>query len=62
MSDTVPTSETTRREVLAKALYVTPLILTLTAVPSFASAGSGSDQGEGLVRPRGDNNPFGSRN
>ena len=39
MSDT-PTSET-RREVLRKAAFVAPTILTLTAVPSFASAGSG---------------------
>jgi len=57
MSDILPTAETTRREVLTKALYVTPVILTLTAIPSFASAGSGSDQGGDGNLPRGDNNP-----
>lgn len=38
MSDMQPT----RRELLKKALYVTPAILTLVVAPSFASAGSGS--------------------
>jgi hypothetical protein len=33
--------QASRREVLKKAAYVTPAILTLTAVPSFASSGSG---------------------
>ncbi len=32
----------TRRDVLKTALYVTPIILTLVAAPSFAQAGSGS--------------------
>jgi len=59
MSESFPPAETTRREVLVKALYVTPVILTLTAVPSFASAGSGIDQGPLAVRPPGDNNPLG---
>ena len=31
----------TRREVLKKAVYVTPIILTLAAKPSIARAGSG---------------------
>ncbi len=31
----------TRREVLQKAVYISPVILTLPAVLSFASAGSG---------------------
>jgi hypothetical protein len=31
----------TRREVLKKAAYIAPAILTLTAVPSFAAKGSG---------------------
>ena len=35
--------QTTRREVLKKSIFVAPVILTLPAVPSFASAGS---QGE----------------
>jgi hypothetical protein len=34
-------SQSTRREVLKKAAYVTPVILTLPILPSFASAGSG---------------------
>jgi len=33
-------ADTTRREVLKKAVFVAPVILTLSAVPSFASAGS----------------------
>ncbi len=35
--------DTTRRELLKKAMYVPPAILTLAALPSFASAGSGND-------------------
>jgi hypothetical protein len=31
-----------KRDFLKKAAYVAPAILTLTAIPSFASAGSGS--------------------
>jgi hypothetical protein len=34
-------SKLTRREALEKAAYVSPLILTFAAMPSFASAGSG---------------------
>ena len=34
--------ETTRRELIQKAVYVAPAILTLVAIPTFASAGSGS--------------------
>lgn len=30
----------TRREVLKKAAYITPVVLTLPAVPAFASTGS----------------------
>jgi hypothetical protein len=33
-----------RREVMKKALYVTPFILTLPAVPAFAAAGSGGKE------------------
>jgi len=32
---------TTRRAVMKKAAYVAPAILTLTALPAFASKGSG---------------------
>jgi hypothetical protein len=35
-----PQHQTTRREVLKKAIFVAPAILTLPALPSFASAGS----------------------
>jgi hypothetical protein len=35
--------ETTRREVLQKAMYMAPAILTLAAIPTFASAGSGRE-------------------
>jgi len=34
----------TRRDVIKKLAYVTPVILTLMAAPSFASGGSGNDQ------------------
>jgi hypothetical protein len=36
--------ESTRRELLKKAAYVPPAILTLAAIPSFASAGSESSR------------------
>jgi hypothetical protein len=35
-----------RRELLRRALFVAPAILTLPAVPSFASAGSSDDDGD----------------
>jgi hypothetical protein len=31
----------TRREIIKKAVYVAPVILTLTASPAFAANGSG---------------------
>jgi hypothetical protein len=31
----------TRREIIKRAAYVAPVILTLTAVPAFAKGGSG---------------------
>jgi hypothetical protein len=34
--------ETTRRQVMQRAVYVAPAILTLVAIPTFASAGSGA--------------------
>jgi hypothetical protein len=37
--------ETTRREIMKRALYVAPVIMTLTVSPSFASAASGSPGG-----------------
>ncbi len=35
----------TRRDAIKKVVYITPIILTLAALPSFASVGSG-DRGE----------------
>ena len=38
-----------RRDFLKKAVYVAPVILTMTAVPAFASSGSrrgGNDRGQ----------------
>jgi hypothetical protein len=40
MSEEFSTAGPTRREVLVKGVFVAPVILTLAAVPSFASAGS----------------------
>lgn len=37
----------TRREVVKKLVYVTPTILTLAAVPSYASTGSNQEAGYG---------------
>jgi hypothetical protein len=45
MSDKHPTileKPASRREVMKKAAYMTPVILTLAAVPSFAGKGSGN--------------------
>ena len=39
MADKARPKATTRREVLTKAVFVAPAILTLTAAPAFASAG-----------------------
>ena len=48
MSGEFGSVEATRREVLRKGVFVAPAILTLAAVPSFASAGS--DGGEGKYK------------
>jgi hypothetical protein len=42
MSDERPTEQTTRREVIKRAAYVAPAILTLAAFPAFAQGGSGA--------------------
>jgi len=31
----------TRREIIKRAVYIAPVVLTLAAVPAFASGGSG---------------------
>jgi uncharacterized membrane protein len=36
-----------RRDFLRKAIYVSPVILSLPAVPSFAQSGSGGGTGSG---------------
>ena len=40
MAEEHKAAETTRRDVLQKAVFVAPVVLTLAAVPSFASVGS----------------------
>jgi hypothetical protein len=47
----------TRRDVLKKAAFVTPIILTLPAVASFASAASGRGRGNNDGQGRNDDNP-----
>jgi hypothetical protein len=49
MSEKPNSNNTTRREVLKKAVFVAPSIITLTAKPALASAGS-QDHG---IRARG---------
>jgi hypothetical protein len=40
----VQAADAGRRDVLRKALFVAPVVLTLAVVPSFGSAGSGNDK------------------
>jgi hypothetical protein len=46
MEDPLEFADSTRRNVLRKAVFITPVILTLPVIPSFAKAGSngGEDQ------------------
>jgi hypothetical protein len=47
MENPLEFSDTTRREVLRKAVFIAPVILTLPVTPSFARAGSTrGDQGD----------------
>ena len=49
MSDkhrTILEQPASRREVMKKAAYVTPAILTLAAMPAFAATGSGGKEGK----------------
>ena len=48
---------TTRREMLKKASYVVPAVLTLAVKPSFATAASGSGGGD----PNGHKNRLSNR-
>lgn len=43
-SQAVLETRTSRRELLKKAAYATPVILTLAATPAFAGKGSKSDK------------------
>jgi hypothetical protein len=40
MESPVEFANTTRRDVLRKAVFITPVILSLPVIPSFAKAGS----------------------
>ena len=51
MSDRFETADTARREVLKKAVFVVPIVLTFPIVPSFASVGSGSGYTPSLQTP-----------
>jgi len=42
MENPLEFADTTRREILRKAVFVAPVILTLPVIPSFAKAGSDS--------------------
>jgi len=43
----------TRRDAIKKAVYITPIILTLAALPSFASSGSEAGRGGRFVTFKG---------
>ena len=47
MENPLEFAKTTRREVLRKAVFVAPVILTLPVTPSFAWAGSTGSQEQG---------------
>jgi hypothetical protein len=42
-----------RREILRKTAYVVPTVITLAAMPSFASTGSGRYEGQNDLERRG---------
>jgi len=46
MKDPLQFADTTRREILRKAVFIAPVILTLPVTPSFARAGSSGTNGE----------------
>ena len=46
MENPLEFADTTRRDVLRKAVFVAPVILTLPVIPSFAKAGSNEDDPE----------------
>jgi hypothetical protein len=48
----MPDEQGSRRDVLKKAAYITPAVLTLKAIPSFASNGSGLAAQERGEKPK----------
>jgi hypothetical protein len=45
MENPLEFADTTRRDILRKAVFIAPVILTLPVIPSFAKAGSdGADE------------------
>ena len=47
MENPLEFADTTRREILRKAVFIAPVVLTLPVIPSFAKAGSnGADDPE----------------
>ena len=46
MENPLEFADTTRRDVLRKAVFVTPVILSLPVIPSFAKAGSNVEHAE----------------
>jgi hypothetical protein len=51
-SPTVLGMRTSRRELLKKVAYVTPVVLTLAATPAFAGKGSGVGKSRSFVKAR----------
>jgi len=49
--DTANHIDTDKRKFVKKAAYTAPAIMTMAAIPSFASAGSGFDQNHPPRRP-----------
>jgi hypothetical protein len=46
MENPLEFADTTRRDILRKAVFIAPVILTLPVIPSFAKAGSDSGDDE----------------
>ncbi len=44
-SPAILATQTSRRELLKKAAYTAPAVLTLAAIPAFAAKGSGNHRG-----------------
>jgi len=46
MENPLEFADTTRRDILRKAVFIAPVILTLPVIPSFAKAGSDDADGQ----------------